>query len=718
MALTIKKRPYGYTNIDSIASTVNGTPANAYITLNGHGLTNGDVIYVKSSVENYNGFHAIEVYTVNAVFILDDLGAKISWLGKVVSADIYVDRRKHNWNSIHTPIVYKISNTKWPVNTDDTTRTMSSVTNSNGYCAISTSGDIKATGSAAKYEFVKVSGSTDSTLNGVWQIISYTNDTTFTLNIPYSTANDTALTGASVQYYYNNYVTKVQVWGGLNVEHEYYTQEPYALLATIDLIPDTSNVCSFSISEYIKKNVQVANNLLLGTLPNNLDAFTRFFIKYGEEYDDSDGTTLGRSTVSYTSDYSTFQGYAVNSKLPFKNIYSGMMTDYVRSSSSQKFLTSWVRPTIFSGQYFDISMIFDNIKGMIQKKEWYLNNVLQSTVWGDAVENFYAGVYRLPLTANCTYDRLDLTVYTGTTSTAGSVPSSFIDDISSWDSKTGTTFTKTVTNATTAVESHVSLPASGTAEVGDLVIISYTVTVTGTAVFGTGVGVNFTLRTSGGGAAGNDTNPLIITANGTYTHTSKIVCTATATRLSIVLAEFITSGTATVVVNAISSSLFVDQSADVVTETKTFDIDCTCLQSKATGFNLMWINNLGGFDSWYFMGYADHLLDVTNSETAKKNLFPSWPNSYGEFSDTVEYQTRRDSRNQLLIRSQNLTLNQLESIKFIKSSPLVQVVNSIYDRRTIIIDKESFKVYTEGQTEQYTIQFTATYTDDVASQTV
>ena len=98
-----------------------------------------------------------------------------------------------------------------------------------------------------------------------------------------------------------------------------------------------------------------------GTLPNNLDAWTGFFIQYGEEYDDSDGVTLSRSTVSYTSDLAVFEGYAVNSKLPFKNVYSGSMSEYVSQDSNQKFLTLFERPVIFSGHYFDLSFINNSL---------------------------------------------------------------------------------------------------------------------------------------------------------------------------------------------------------------------------------------------------------------------------------------------------------------------------------------------------------------------
>jgi len=68
------------------------------------------------------------------------------------------------------------------------------------------------------------------------------------------------------------------------------------------------------------------------------------------------------------------------------------------------------------------------------------------------------------------------------------------------------------------------------------------------------------------------------------------------------------------------------------------------------------------------------------------------------------------------VRSQHLTQNQLEAIQYIKTSPLVQIVNSRTDRRTVIPDTDSFTVRKDNQ-DLFEITFNLTYTDEIPSQT-
>lgn len=421
MAVSIAKRPLGpilgYTEgLDKFSnvSIIQSGPA-AIVGLSAHGRVNGDIVYVKSNVDNYNGLWYVEVASVDSFKLNEYVGSSDVAYIKDATATVYFAQQSW-WSCVHLPIVFKLSNTRWPENSEDTVRTISSVTDSNGYCALGLSGDIKNTGSAAALEFVKITNSSDDELNGVWQIVAYTNDTTFTIATPYSSANDTSLTGASIQYYYSNYHAKVQIWAGLVSSHEFYTQKPSELLTTLDVIPDDSNLIIFSISDILKAHINIRNNLLLGTLPNNLDAYTQFFIKYAESYDVSDGTTLGLSAPSYTDDSSVFVGYAVNSKLPFKSVHSGSLAEYSAGDSTTKFLSDFAVPTIFDGRFFDVSFIniYSGV-GLSTREKFYLNGSLITTEETDLTTGagYNAGVYRAPLTTSesiCDYDRVDVDV--------------------------------------------------------------------------------------------------------------------------------------------------------------------------------------------------------------------------------------------------------------------------------------------------------------------
>lgn len=151
-----------------------------------------------------------------------------------------------------------------------------------------------------------------------------------------------------------------------------------------------------------------------------------------------------------------------------------------------------------------------------------------------------------------------------------------------------------------------------------------------------------------------------------------------------------------------------------LSETLTFDIDCSCSNQA---LRLTWINNLGGFEYWDFTGETDHTIDITGSGETTQNTFPDWPKSWGETADTIRKQTFRDSAKREFIFSQHLTQDQADAIAYIKSSPLVQIINSRQDRRTVIVDTDSFSKYKDGD-KTFTISFNILYTDNIPSQRV
>lgn len=134
-------------------------------------------------------------------------------------------------------------------------------------------------------------------------------------------------------------------------------------------------------------------------------------------------------------------------------------------------------------------------------------------------------------------------------------------------------------------------------------------------------------------------------------------------------------------------------------------------------FYISWMNNLGGFDYWPFTGYKDNGLEVIETGTTRKNIFPRWPNSYGANADTIDRQTFRRTRKTKTVRSQILTREQGTQLgEQIKSSILVQLIVSKRDRRTMIVDSDSF-IVTQDKNKVHFLNFNVTYTDDYPSQT-
>lgn len=131
---------------------------------------------------------------------------------------------------------------------------------------------------------------------------------------------------------------------------------------------------------------------------------------------------------------------------------------------------------------------------------------------------------------------------------------------------------------------------------------------------------------------------------------------------------------------------------------------------------ISWLNYLGGFDYWLFTGYQDLNIDVVETAETRKNIFPEWPKSYGANADTITKQTFRRTRKQRVVRSQVLTHEQAQEMgEQIKSSPLVQIITTRRDRRTVIVDNASITVRKESN-KIHSLSFTITYTDDYPNQ--
>lgn len=130
---------------------------------------------------------------------------------------------------------------------------------------------------------------------------------------------------------------------------------------------------------------------------------------------------------------------------------------------------------------------------------------------------------------------------------------------------------------------------------------------------------------------------------------------------------------------------------------------------------ITWLNNLGGYEYFYFSAKNLYLVEIEDSGTSQNNILPQWPKSYGTTADTIMKQTFRQARNKITIRSQHLSRNQLEALMGIRTSPVVQQVTSRNNRRTLIVDTDSFKKYDETE-DLFGLQFTVSYTDLIPSQ--
>lgn len=571
MALTLVKRPKGQINSTS-SSTGTYTKGSSVVTKSAHGLVTGAKIYITAN--EAIGFWYVTPIDANTFNIREYAGATVYTFIGTGSFSYYPQinpndaQTGHGWNSVHLPIVYKLTSDQWPTNSVDTSRTVSSYANDNGYVKLTCSGALKS--DITELEWVKVTFTGGT--SGIYQVLSWYSTSVITINLAYSAG----ITFVSVQYYYNNYHARIRVYAGISSSHYFASQKPYSLLCEIRAFPDaTTGVITVNINEYLKKNIEILkNDLLKGTLQNNLDAFTQFYITYAEAYDYSvGGYTLLDYVGSYTDDSTNFQGYAVNADLPFKNLHSGFFSDYIYGSSATKlkFLTPSVYPVLNVGQFFDISFVNQIGARLRMKREAYKNGVVQKLYFDD-INDYGVGIYRYELSQSIYLeDRIDLTLQ--------------------WQDYTG----------------------------------------------------------------------------------------------------------------------YID-----ISEVKTIAVNNDCYLFL---INLSWLNYLGGFDYWTFKTNLNYGVNIEGATQTTKNIFPTWPQSFGEGADVIRQETARDSSTTIKVRAENITSEQISDLFRIKTSPLVQNVITRTNRSNVLVDANSF-VYLQQGDKLFNLEFDITLTDQLPSQSL
>lgn len=724
MAVTILERPEGRilstTEQTATVSESYGAGDAQFVVTTVHGLVDGDFIYAISDIEDYAGFWYVDAISTGIFKLKQYSGG--TYVQFIASGSItwYKSVFTHGWSCVHLPITYRLLSNLYPSNNVDSIVTITSVTESNEYTVIHLAAPL---GSVHSYDFLLLTTLYAPTVDGIYQIVEFISPTVMIINLEFDATND--LSGATALKQYNNYNILVRVYAGITSSHEWTAQKPYELAATLQLTPDSNNEVFFSINEILKSYITTRNNTLLGTLPNNIDFWTQFYIEVAESYDDSDGYSFGTYTSAFVSDQGTFEGGAVNAKLEFKNQYSGYLSEYVMINANAKFLTLFTIPVLFACSddtpdcYQDISFLTQFSAETVIRKEFYLNGSLSTTV-EDTIDIEDYGVIRVPLEADCSYDRVDITLFTEVTDDLSEVANLGLPGLPDWVYQASSDF------GLTGPVLHIDDIEGFTAtDFGYIPILPYTgsqeITVTGNVIIHSDVPGNRTwylnvslndsgqntVETYGGGISDtvSPVNPLTKDTIIPFSYT--FAATDIAAFMGV---QVIGKGGATG-----DYDVEIQFTGDMIlSETKQFEIDCGCSNQE---IRLTWLNNLGGFDYWAFTAQKDHIIEIREAIETKKNILPSWPKSYGSTADSIRKQTARVSNKAYTVRSQFLTAAEVDAISYLKSSVLVQIINSRQDRRTIIVDTDSFVKRKDGD-KTYEIAFNISFTDDIPSQTV
>lgn len=316
-----------------------------------HGLSNGDYVYIDSNIDAYNGFRYVDSVAYNVFKIKESENGDYIPFKQAVDIQFYISVLQHYWQCVHLPIVYELASDIFPSNQDEESyqpNTVASYSDSSGYVLLNLAYALSDPEELTKIELV------GGSMAGVYQIVTVINAWSVVIDLAYSAGY--SFTGSVVVKYYDNYAVNINVYAGLESGHPWEAEKPFELAATLKFIPDADNKIKFSISEILKGYIETRNKLDLDTLPNNIDFMVSFYIAYFETYDESDGEEITTFTGASTTD--EVIGYATNSKLEFKNVYSGHMSDYVSTEGYPgQWLTVFDRPIIVIGQFFDISFI-------------------------------------------------------------------------------------------------------------------------------------------------------------------------------------------------------------------------------------------------------------------------------------------------------------------------------------------------------------------------
>lgn len=434
--ITVISRPLGHKLTDAdVDGTVydSGTGVAQVTTLFAHGLVDGDYIYIQSNIEEYNGYKYVDSQAYDTFRLKQSVDG--DYVEYVQDAEISyrISVLQHGYLAVHQPIVYELESNLWPLNEPEDTytpRIVDSQADAEGYTQLNLS---SALNSPLYLDFIELIGT--GSLAGVYQILEVLQPWSVIINLPYSASN--SFVGYTVVKYYNNYCINVNVWSGLGVEHRWYDKKPFELAATLRLTPGEDNRVKFSISDILKGYMNTRNNLTLGTLPNNLDFMTAFYIEYYESYDASDGDEILTLNSAATSDRANFEGHAINADMPFKSVYISHMSEYIHEDTYfAKWLTLQDRPVVVAGKFFDLSFInsLERIDVIVEVTKSLNGLVLD--VENITIEHPGVGVLRVPFTIESGYDEYCVYAFTHGVAASASTPATSLEALSGWTNLT------------------------------------------------------------------------------------------------------------------------------------------------------------------------------------------------------------------------------------------------------------------------------------------
>lgn len=234
------------------------------------------------------------------------------------------------WTSAHLPIVYKLTNDRFPVNTFDTIYQFLSVANNNGNAEVVLIQEYSYD-DFVKNNYVTIEGST--LYNGVHRILSV-DDGRITINTSYQGTD-----AGTFQTYYNNYFIGIRVYAGKPNYHPLQGDDPLTLITEnpIKITPDGDNIATADVAGLIRDKISMDYDIDSTDLPNDINAWTSLIVEFFESFDESeDGTSI--QTVTTEPETDDIDGCVQDLDLVSNGDFSSGLTDWSNVGSG----TSWV----------------------------------------------------------------------------------------------------------------------------------------------------------------------------------------------------------------------------------------------------------------------------------------------------------------------------------------------------------------------------------------
>ena len=139
-------------------------------------------------------------------------------------------------------------------------------------------------------------------------------------------------------------------------------------------------------------------------------------------------------------------------------------------------------------------------------------------------------------------------------------------------------------------------------------------------------------------------------------------------------------------------------------EVKTIKINRECAKQSLP---LTWLNSLGGWEYWNFTAKKTFGVDNFEAEIIERDIFQDWDNEFINGQTQYDIISRKD-RKSVVVRTQQLTSNEVDAIKNIRKSIKVQDITDVTKPVTVIIDPSSFQYFTDRE-KLVTLEFKILY---------